>query len=225
MAQQLAGRDSQMAKILANMDDVDDDVTTPDPDIQEDATPVDPLTAEKLKREQIRTEQEIIKLERAKSLAKGQATKDALAEEIRQARIRKEELRVEKEQQTKAWKTAKDVHGIGHAVYSDIKTNVDGTVNKVGKTADDVKQNLESLAVPGSIWLPITVLLVFFFLLLPVNGMTRAQWLFQTLIGNAQIGGSGAATATTDTTTTGGSATGGFGGGGESNGRLRTFTR
>ena len=67
------------------------------------------------------------------------------------------------------------------------------TAKRVGDTVGGVWDSIGRVATPGSIWLPIAVLLIFFFLLLPVNGYTRMQWLFLALTGQAQIqtGGSG----------------------------------
>jgi hypothetical protein len=48
---------------------------------------------------------------------------------------------------------------------------------------------LAGLPTPGSIVLPLVVLLVFFALLLPVNGHTRATWLWLVLTGNAHMVG------------------------------------
>lgn len=50
---------------------------------------------------------------------------------------------------------------------------------------------LEALPQPGSIALPLTILLTFFFLLLPVNGHTRAVWLWLALTGNADVNNGG----------------------------------
>jgi hypothetical protein len=68
------------------------------------------------------------------------------------------------------------------------------TAEKVRDTAGGAWDWIGRIAIPGSIWLPIAILLLFFFLLLPVNGHTRAQWLWLSLIGQAHIegGGSGA---------------------------------
>ena len=206
----LTARDEQMAKILANAQDV----TLPEEEQDTPQTVGEKIQAEKLKQQEIRTEKDILRLEEAKRLAKSDAVKAKIAEEIRQAKIRQEELKLAKAHQTETFKTVKDVHGIASTIGSDIKTNVDGTVNRVSKTVDDVNKNLESVSTPGSIWLPISTLLIFFFLLLPVNGMTRAQWLYQTLIGNAQIGGAATNPQPANTSTTGGGSVGGFGSGG-----------
>ena len=67
------------------------------------------------------------------------------------------------------------------------------TADRVRDTAGGVWDSIGRVAVPGSIWLPIAILLIFFFLLLPVNGYTRMQWLFLALTGQSKIetGGSG----------------------------------
>jgi hypothetical protein len=65
------------------------------------------------------------------------------------------------------------------------------TAEKVRDTAGGAWDWVGRIAIPGSIWLPIAVLLIFFFLLLPVNGHTRAEWLWLTLTGQAHIEGGG----------------------------------
>lgn len=47
---------------------------------------------------------------------------------------------------------------------------------------------LGSLPTPGSLMLPLVILLVFFMLLLPVNGHTRFTWLWMVITGDAMIG-------------------------------------
>jgi hypothetical protein len=210
MSADLAGRDAKMAQIIANMDSV----TTPEEDEKQPQTVGEKIEAERLRQLEIKTEGDILKLEEMKKNAQSKTVKEKLAEEIRLAKERKAQIAAEKEQRTKTFQTVQDVHKIGSTIGADIKTNVDGTVNKVQKTAADVAQNLESVSTPGSIWLPISVLLVFFFLLLPVNGMTRAQWLYQTLIGNAQIGGAASNPQPSNNSTMGGGAVGGYGSGG-----------
>jgi len=67
---------------------------------------------------------------------------------------------------------------------SDTTTAISGIVKGTGV-------QIERLPTPGSLVLPLVILLVFFFLLLPVNGHTRFVWIWLTLIGNAEIGDSG----------------------------------
>ena len=58
-----------------------------------------------------------------------------------------------------------------------------------------------SLPTPGSLILPLAILLVFFFLLLPVNGHTRLVWLWLVLTGNAEIQQGGSSSSTSSTAT------------------------
>lgn len=48
---------------------------------------------------------------------------------------------------------------------------------------------LENIPTPGSLLFPFIVLMIFFFLLLPVNGHTRFVWLWLVLTGQAEISG------------------------------------
>jgi hypothetical protein len=65
-----------------------------------------------------------------------------------------------------------------------------GTARAIGHIARGTGVRLESLPTPGSLVLPLSVLLVFFFLLIPVNGHTRFTWLWLVLAGDASIGSS-----------------------------------
>ena len=60
----------------------------------------------------------------------------------------------------------------------------------IGKVWDGTKGKLESLPTPGSLLFPLIILLVFFLLLIPVNGHTRLVWIWLVLTGNAEISGS-----------------------------------
>lgn len=64
------------------------------------------------------------------------------------------------------------------------KTGVSAASNVVKGTG--IK--LAGIPTPGGILFPLVVLLVFFFLLVPVSGHTRAVWLWMVLSGNAQVG-------------------------------------
>lgn len=71
---------------------------------------------------------------------------------------------------------------------------------------------LAGIPTPGGITLPLVILLVFFFMLVPVNGHTRMTWLWLVLSGNAMISGGtlgesgGAAAAPTSGDSVGGAA-------------------
>ena len=73
------------------------------------------------------------------------------------------------------------------------KTSGQKTAAALRRVVKGTGVRLASLPTPGSIVLPLVVLLAFFFLLLPVNGHTRFMWLWLVVTGNADIGqGSGA---------------------------------
>lgn len=65
--------------------------------------------------------------------------------------------------------------------------SANATVNAASGIVRGTQLTLASLPTPGSILLPLGILLVFFFLLLPVNGHTRLVWLWLVLTGNAEI--------------------------------------
>ncbi len=68
------------------------------------------------------------------------------------------------------------------------KTSANNVVDKFGQVWRGATVQLGRIPTPGSIILPLVVLLVFFFMLLPVNGHTRFVWLWLVLTGNANIG-------------------------------------
>lgn len=87
--------------------------------------------------------------------------------------------------------------------------SANATVNAASGIVRGTQLGLASLPTPGSILLPLGILLVFFFLLLPVNGHTRLVWLWLVLTGNAEIqqqsgstSNSGGSTSTPTATTT-----------------------
>ena len=68
------------------------------------------------------------------------------------------------------------------------KASANNVVDKSGQVWKGATAQLGRIPTPGSIILPLVVLLVFFFMLLPVNGHTRFVWLWLVLTGNANIG-------------------------------------
>lgn len=62
--------------------------------------------------------------------------------------------------------------------------NLSGQVQNLWK---GTQVQLENIPTPGSLLLPFVILMVFFFLLLPVNGHTRFIWLWLVLTGQAEI--------------------------------------
>ena len=75
------------------------------------------------------------------------------------------------------------------------KTSANNVVDKSGQVWRGATAQLGRIPTPGSIILPLVVLLVFFFMLLPVNGHTRFVWLWLVLTGNANIGDNSGQTA------------------------------
>ena len=46
---------------------------------------------------------------------------------------------------------------------------------------------IAALPAPGDLGFPLLILLVFFFLIVPINGKTRAMWLWEVIVGNARV--------------------------------------
>lgn len=182
--------------------------------VNQDANTVATIESEKLKQLQLKTQRDIIKLEEAKRAAHSKSVKMQLDSEIEATKIRLEKQKREESEQAKTVGAIKNVAEIGGTVYNDAKNNIDNIGAKIGQTSHAVTSTLESIAVPGSIWLPITILLLFFFLLLPINGKTRAEWLINVIMGNAVISSSKAETNLN-----------GKGGAETENIIIRTFTR
>lgn len=83
------------------------------------------------------------------------------------------------------------------------KKSASQTVNAASSIIKGTGVRIESLPTPGSIVLPLVILIVFFLLLLPVNGHTRLVWIWLVLTGNADISndGQGSGSSTPDTST------------------------
>lgn len=62
------------------------------------------------------------------------------------------------------------------------------TLQQAGNIWRNTKVRLGDVPTPGSILLPLAILLLGFFILIPVNGHSRFVWLWLALSGNAQIG-------------------------------------
>lgn len=76
----------------------------------------------------------------------------------------------------------------------------------------DVGIRLENVPTPGSIMLPLILLLVFFFFLVPVNGSTRFTWLWLVISGDASTSGSSPANNSSQVPGSSGAAGGGTSG-------------
>ena len=68
----------------------------------------------------------------------------------------------------------------------------DQVVHTYNQVTDFIKSGWETLgnvATPGSIFLPVVILLLFFFVIFPVNGHSRFEWWFMAMTGQAEITG------------------------------------
>lgn len=74
------------------------------------------------------------------------------------------------------------------------KQNANATVRAAQNIVREGGARLGSIPTPGGLALPISILLFFFFLLVPVNGHTRLTWLWLVLSGNASVSSAGLVT-------------------------------
>lgn len=186
-------RDVNMAKIAANVEDeaiLTQEAETDD-ELDSRMSTEDKINAERLKQAELKTQMHINRLEKAKAQATSDAVKAKLQQEIDEAKQRKEEENARRKEELKAIKTATTIAQAGAQVGSSVSQAASKTVDRVQDTVSNAKGTLETISTPGGIFLPIAILVIFFFLLLPVNGQTRAQWLWMSLIGDAQIAPSG----------------------------------
>ncbi len=152
------------------------------------------LNEERIKQASLKTQQEVHRLEKAKQEASSSSVKSKLQDEIIEAKRRKEEEDAKRKAQLDTIKVASASVTATKEVGSAVKGAGDLSVKRAQDTLGNVAGTLETVTTPGSIFLPATILIIFFFLLLQVNGMTRAQWLWLSLIGDAKIGASPDAT-------------------------------
>ena len=77
----------------------------------------------------------------------------------------------------------------GREVIQGARDQVTRTQETVSRGASEVGAAIGSVPIPGSLLLPLTILLLFFFALIPINGHTRLMWLWLVLSGNAHLSG------------------------------------
>lgn len=182
-----SARDSAMSKIQASIDgysfEIDRDTfeSLTDEEVQlDEAASVqsskDVIEAERAKQAAIKTDADVQRLEDAKRKASSNAVKAEIDEEIQRIKLAK--IQQEEEERNRT------VTDIAADQIEQGQRAVDRGLEIARETWDGVGR----VAIPGSIFLPIAVLLIFFFLIIPVNGHTRIEWLILALTGNAQIG-------------------------------------
>lgn len=88
----------------------------------------------------------------------------------------------------------------------------EGLANSGRESGGRLASRLAALPTPGSLWFPLVLLILFFFILITYNEHTRLQWLWLVLTGNASfnLGGQGQTTEQ-PRTPTGGPGAGAFG--------------
>ena len=117
---------------------------------------------------------------------KGEEVKESKSDaRIRQKQeelLGKEEAERLEEEQRRAEQRRKTLIGIG-----------EGLLDQGRETGGNVSGWLARVPTPGSLWFPLALLLIFFFILITYGGHTRLQWAWLVLTGNASfnLGGSG----------------------------------
>jgi len=181
-------RQAQMASIKAKLE-LEEKLKQQaqnDPELS-NLAPEDRLHAEELKKGDLATTLEINRLKRAKAAATTKDIKDKFQAEIDEAILRRDEEKARQKEQAETIKHATGVVDVGTKIYNDAKNQVDGVVERGQAAVAGGASWLETKSIPGSIWLPITTLMIFFFFLLPINGKTRAEWLFEAIVGQSSI--------------------------------------
>ena len=110
-----------------------------------------------------------------------------------QEESKKQAKKLEKEQEQTRLQAAKIIRE--NEEYREEQSNrvmqlVENLSASVGKLWKNTQVQFENLPTPGSLAFPLIILLVFFFLLIPVNGHTRFVWLWLAMTGQAEISGS-----------------------------------
>ena len=175
------GRASQMADISQYL--ADSNASTPPPPPIDTAAPSEAVQAPEIDTGGTTKEQRerlalAIQQEKLAKLQEEKQERESIramkAAQIEAARQREEESEIQQR---------------GREVIQGARDQVTRTQETVSRSANEVGAAIGSVPIPGSLLLPLTVLLLFFFALLPVNGHTRLMWLWLTLTGNAHLSG------------------------------------
>ena len=138
-----------------------------------------------------KTEEAAAELDEAAKKAKAKAVKEKLKEQARLARERKEEEERLRQERLETINKTKDVVGIATQTAQSFNDVGARAYDRLAETASGAGKIIASANTPGGLFLPITLLLIFFFVLLPVGGNTRAKWLWKAMIGQSHIKGYG----------------------------------
>lgn len=113
-------------------------------------------------------------------------------EKLQEEKQERESIRAMKAAQLEAARQRAEESEIqqrGREVIQGALDQVTRTQETVSRSASEVGAAIGSIPIPGSLLLPLTVLLLFFFALIPINGHTRLMWLWLVLSGNAHLSG------------------------------------
>lgn len=174
-------RERDMALIAANIAEIEQ--SSP---LDQTSQVTEQTTSEQTKKE-LSTQRQITHLEKALEIAKSKQVKDKFREEIRLAKVRKEEEEKQKQETLDTIQNTQKGVGIASNVASGITGTASNIVDRTVDLTNSATNTLSTVSTPGSIFLPISILLLFFFLIIPVKGMTRAQWLWMAITGQAKI--------------------------------------
>lgn len=130
-----------------------------------------------------KTEADIERMEAAKDKASSEAVKEKMDEEIDRGKKKKKK---KEEEPPPPVSILTPIGKVNDQAWK--------TIDRVRDVASEGWHTLGRVSTPGTIFLPVAILLIFFFLLLPINGYTRAQWLWLALTGDAHISPSGGQT-------------------------------
>lgn len=109
--------------------------------------------------------------------------------------LSKDEEKKQKQQEKEAEKakTAEEkriaeIEAARNAQQQKVQGLASSTLRQAGNIWQNTKVRIGDIPTPGSIMLPLAILLLGFFILIPVNGHSRFVWLWLALSGNAKIG-------------------------------------
>lgn len=179
-------RATNIAKLSANVTELEVQQSQEEQGIDDSRLDTEQQTTQVQKKE-LNTQRQITRLEKALEVAKSDAVKSKLKEEIELAKLRKDEEEQRKKEELETIQTAKQTASVAGNVAGGLAGAASNVADKTVELAQSTASTLATVATPGSIFLPIALLLLFFFLILPVNGMTRAQWLWLAITGQATI--------------------------------------
>ena len=117
--------------------------------------------------------------------------------EAERARLSKEQEAILQQQEALLGKEEADrlrAEQEEEARKSAIVKGVQGAARNVTSAVHTADMRIGAVPTPGTIWLPLLVLLILGFVLIQYNGASKLQWLWMALTNNAYIGGGSAPT-------------------------------